>query len=247
MIVGRPDTWRPSRSGARSRRADRSLRARRHPVRDALGPASLRGNDRGRGALRDPSRAAAGPLGIARGRGDRSRPPPGAFEETRGPAPLRPSSRFGARRRPALRKRGRGAGPNPHPARRSSLPHAPARSRHRLSLSRSRGRRQRFALEPALAGRALERGRGALLDGRARLETNRRRGRRGPRAHGHVVAVGRPTAGRGPAGRSPRRELFSARITVEAAVGDVFDLQDELSRRIVDSLALPLQGRADEP
>ena len=34
--------------------------------------------------------------------------------------------------------------------------------------------------------------------------------------------------------------------TLEATMGDVFELQDELSRRIVDSLALPLQGRADE-
>ena len=32
--------------------------------------------------------------------------------------------------------------------------------------------------------------------------------------------------------------------TVQAAVGDVFHLQDELARKIVDSLALPLTGRA---
>ncbi|HEY6548269.1 MAG TPA: protein kinase, partial [Vicinamibacteria bacterium] len=44
---------------------------------------------------------------------------------------------------------------------------------------------------------------------------------------------------------APAGTLLGAH-TVEAAVGDVFRLQDELSARIVDSLALPLHGRAGD-
>jgi len=44
---------------------------------------------------------------------------------------------------------------------------------------------------------------------------------------------------------TPEGTLVGAH-TLEATMGDVFELQDELSRRIVDSLSLPLQGRAEE-
>ena len=72
--------------GRARRRAQRSVRRRRHPVRDAGRPAGVRRPHGRRRPARDAARAAAGAHRLAGGRRRRSRDPPRARQATRRPA-----------------------------------------------------------------------------------------------------------------------------------------------------------------
>ena len=112
--------------------------------------------------------------------------------------------------------------------------------RHRLPRLQPAGRADHFALGPRIAGRAIEHGGGALW--RARPIDPKQIA---AEADVDVIVTGTLLrAGDEVRVTSQLTDASTGTLlwsdTAQAPVGDLFQVQDELTRRIVDSLSLPL-------
>ena len=197
-----------ARAGRRraGRRAQRSVRRRRDPVRDARRPPGVRRPHDRRGSARDPLRAAAGADRIAGGGGRRSRDPPRAGQAAGRAAGLGRRDGRRAARDPRLESGdAAGAGARADAARRAAVPRPARRSRDRLPRLQPARRDRHVAVRHQLAGRAIERDRGALRHRDARPQGARRRGRRRSRGDGHAAARRRSAARDRAARRGARR------------------------------------------
>ena len=249
MVVGTPRYMAPEQADRRSRRRpQRSLRGRRHPLRDAGRTSGLCRPIGCRSAARHALRAAAGPDRIAGGRRRRPRHSPSPGEAARGTAAIGGCDGRGAARH--QRRRARTTPPCSRmrsrvwsccrfvccdPIRRPTFwPSAcPTRSRRRCRAYR-------------LAGAAIERRRGTLRRRSPGSQSAGHRGGRRPRGDGHAAALGRSVARAAQLVEAPGGTLLTSH-TVQSSMGELFRLQDDIAHRIVEALSLPLAGGAPSP
>ncbi len=137
-------------------------------------------------------------------------------------------------------------GPHPDAPRGAALPHPAPRSRDGLPGLQPARRDRHVAVGHRLARRALERRRRPLRRRSAGPQGPGRRGRRRPRGDGDARCA--PATSCGPSAQlveAPGGTLLTSH-TVQSSLGDLFQLQDDIARRVVEALALPL-GAQDLP
>ncbi len=190
VVMGTPHYMSPEQVLGQTRgRALRPVRGRRHPVRDARGPARVRRQLGRRDSARDGIRAAAGAVGVGGRRGGRSRDPPRPRQETGRAARDRRGDGGRAPRRAHWRRRHAGDDARADAPRRAALPDAAPRSRDGFSRVQPGRRDHDVAHRHRLARRAVERDRRAVRRLDAGLQGARRGGGRRSRRHGHAAAI----------------------------------------------------------
>ena len=132
-----------------------------------------------------------------------------------------------------------------HASRGAAVPRAASRSRDGLPGLQPARRDRDVAVRHRLADRALERGRGAIRRRGARSQGPGGGGRRRPRRHGTLLRSGDAAAGGGAARRGAGGTLLTSH-TVQSSLGDLFRLQDDIARRVVEALS-PAAGRRWRP
>ena len=159
----------------------------------------------------------------------------------------RGDGRRAPRRARHRRRRHAGDGARADAPRRAAVPRAAPRSRDRLSRVQPAGRDRDVARRHRLAGRAIERDRGALRRRDARLQGAGRRSRTSiASSWARCCAPATSCAPWRSSSRRPAGRVLTSH-TVQSPLGDLFQLQDDIARRVVEALALPLGGGLMSP
>ena len=221
--------------------AQRSLRRRRHPLRDAGGTSGVQRPQRRRGPPRDAVRATAGAHRRAGGDCGRPRDSPGDGQAPRRAIHIRRCHGRGASRHQRRHRHCTHPGARDDTLGRSAVPHPAIRSRDGLSRLQSARRDCDLVIGQPLADRALER-----VAARFGAETPDLRALSAEAdvdrvVMGTLLRAGDQLRAAVQLIEAPAGTLLTSH-TVQSSMGDLFRLQDDIARRVSEALSLPLSG-----